>query len=96
MIKSACMVIEYFAAMVANMSSCFLSTTYVRSISSNIALVSKTIELAVFVGQATSKNCGFEPHFPIYKNMMLKYIISIKYKLTIQLSIFTHLEESFT
>jgi len=65
MIKSACLVIEYFAAMMANISSCFLSTTYVSSISSNIALVSKAIELAVSLGQATSKNCGFEPRFPI-------------------------------
>jgi len=53
------MVIEYFAAMVANISSCFLSTTYVSSISSNIVLVNKTIELAVFVRTSNIKKLWF-------------------------------------
>jgi hypothetical protein len=43
------MVIEYFAAFMAKISSCFFSTAYVSTISNNIALTSKTVELAVFI-----------------------------------------------
>ncbi|AKB55794.1 hypothetical protein MSBR2_2753 [Methanosarcina barkeri 227] len=80
--KRYLLIIEYFATLMANISSCFLSTTYVSSISSNIALVSKTIELAVFVRTSNVKELWFWTSFS-HKHMMLKYIIPIGYKLTI-------------
>jgi len=48
-IDSACMVIEYFATVMAKISSCFFSTTYVSSIPNNIAFTSKTIKFTILI-----------------------------------------------
>ncbi len=48
----------------AKIPSCFIPTTYVNAISSNIALISKAIELTVFLRTGNVKNCGFGPLFP--------------------------------
>ena len=43
------MVTKCFAAVTANVSSCFLSTAYVSPISNNVLLTSLAIEITVFI-----------------------------------------------
>jgi hypothetical protein len=69
MIKSVCMVAKGFAAVMAKISSRFFSTTYVSSISNNIALISKTVELAVFVRTGNVNELWFWTSFPLNINI---------------------------
>ena len=58
------MVAKCFAAVMTKISSCFFSTTYVSSISNNIALIIKTVELAVSVRTGNVNKLWFWTSFP--------------------------------
>ncbi len=58
------MVAKDFAAFMAKIPSCFIFTTYVSTISSNIVLISKAIELTVFLRAGNVKKSWFWTYFP--------------------------------